>query len=213
MARTYNQFCALARALDVLGERWTLLIVRELLLGPRRFGDLLSGLPGIAPNLLSDRLRALAAEGVVQRTTLPPPAGSRVYELTERGRRLRPAVLALARWGMDPIAPPREGEERRPGWYAVALEAAFRPQAAHGVNETYGFWIDGTPFHLTVRDGQATASNGPATDPVCTLRCGVNDLLEIAVGARAATDQELHGSRGALERFLRAFPLPRPEAA
>lgn len=213
MPRSYNQFCALARSLDVLGERWTLLIVRELLLGPRRFGDLLSGLPGIAPNLLSDRLRALAAEGVVERTTLPPPAGSRVYELTERGRRLRPAVLALAQWGMDPIAPPRDAEERRPGWYAVALEAAFRPEKARGLDETYGFLVDGTPFHLTVRDGHATASYGPALEPGFTLRCGMNDLLAIAVGARVATDEELHGSRGALKRFRRAFPLPLPESA
>src|SRR5918996_4677686 len=97
--RRYDQYCALARALDVVGERWTLLLVRELLLGPRRYTDLLGGLPGIGTNLLADRLRYLEQVGLVRRRVLPPPAGSTVYELTELGRELEPTVFALGRWG------------------------------------------------------------------------------------------------------------------
>src|SRR3712207_3261653 len=99
--RSYDQFCGLAKALDVLGERWTLLVVRELLLGPKRYSDLLEGLPGIGTNLLAARLKALEASGLVGRRRLPPPAASNVYELTERGRALEPAIFELIRWGLD----------------------------------------------------------------------------------------------------------------
>src|SRR2546423_2143166 len=96
--RIYNQYCSLAYALDIVGERWTLLIVRELGLGPRRFADLLRNLPGIGRNLLTARLRHLEEQGLVRRTELPPPAASRVYELTEEGRGLAPAMTELSRW-------------------------------------------------------------------------------------------------------------------
>src|SRR4051794_38446488 len=97
--RTYGQMCSIARALDVLGERWTLLVVRELLLGPKRFKDLLEILPAMGTNRLSDRLKTLQAAGVVTRRALPPPAGAQVYELTEAGQRLRPAIYCLGAWG------------------------------------------------------------------------------------------------------------------
>lgn len=210
--RSYNEFCALARALDVLGERWTLLLIRELLLGPRRFTDLLSGMPGIAPNLLSDRLRALEAQGVVTRATLPPPAGARVYELTERGRRLQPALLELARWGMDPIAPPRADEHRRPGWYAIALQAAFRPEVARDLEETYAFVVDDVAFHLEVADGTAHARYGAPRAPAFVLRTSLADFLAIATGHRPPRPSELEGSAGAFRRFARLFPLPEPAA-
>lgn len=101
--RTYRQYCFLAQAPDLVGERWTLLVVRELLLGPRRFKDLLQGLPGIGTNLLSARLKELEASGIVRRATLPPPAGSSVYELTDYGQGLWPAVVELTRWGSKAI--------------------------------------------------------------------------------------------------------------
>lgn len=210
--RSYKQFCALARSLDVLGERWTLLLIRELLLGPRRFTDLLSGLPGIAPNLLSDRLRALEAHGVIRRSSLPPPAGTRVYELTERGQQLRPTLRALAQWGMDPIAPPHPEEHRQPAWYAVALEAAFRPELAHGVQEAYGFVVDDVTFHLEVVDGQAHARDGTPAATAFVLRASLADFLAIATGARRPRESELDGSATAFRRFTRLFPLPEPRA-
>ncbi len=211
--KSYDQFCALARTLDLLGERWTLLLIRELLLGPRRFTDLLSGLPGIAPNLLSDRLRALEAQGVISRATLPPPAGARVYELTERGRRLQPAVLELARWGMDPMEPPRPHEDRQPGWYAVALQAAFRPELARGLEEIYAFVVDDVAFHLEVADGAAHARYGAPQAAAFVLRTSLENLLAIATGTRPPHRSELEGSAAAFRRFKRLFPLPEPAAA
>src|SRR5256885_12943843 len=99
--RSYDQFCPIARALDFVGERWTLLVVRELLFGPKRYTDLLAGLPGINANVLSTRLKDLQAAELVERTTMPPPAASTVYQLTELGRGLEPAVVGLAQWGLN----------------------------------------------------------------------------------------------------------------
>ena len=115
--RRYNQYCAVARALDIVGERWTLLIVRELLSGPKRFKDLLVGLPGIGTNLLTARLKDLEGYGVVRRTILPPPAGSKVYELTELGRSLEPVIAALGQWGLEFLDnPPNQEDDLRPAW-------------------------------------------------------------------------------------------------
>src|ERR671925_430431 len=108
--RTYGDRCGVARALDLVGERWALLVVRELLLGPKRFTDLRSGLPHVSPDVLSQRLRELEESGMVRRGKLPPPAGSRIYELTERGRQLEPAILELGRFGS--VAPFPPGEDR-----------------------------------------------------------------------------------------------------
>ncbi|MBA2617567.1 MAG: helix-turn-helix transcriptional regulator, partial [Rubrobacter sp.] len=121
--RSYGQHCTVARALDVVGERWTLLLVRELLTGPKRFKDLLAGLTGIGTNLLAARLKALEEHGIVRRGTLPPPAGSGVYELTELGWSLEPVVVALSRWGTRLVGDPRDGDERRPAWAAMALRS------------------------------------------------------------------------------------------
>src|SRR5262245_29493848 len=107
--RSYNQFCALAYALDVVGERWTLLIIRELLAGPRRFKDLLDGLPEISTNLLSERLKCLEHQGILCRRVLPPPAGSAVYALTPLGQALENAVLELGKWGSQFLPPSLEG--------------------------------------------------------------------------------------------------------
>src|SRR5918999_5672535 len=132
--RNYDQYCPAARSLDVLGERWTLLVVRDLLLGPRRYTDLLEGLPGIGPNVLAERLRHLQGAGVVRRTTLPPPAASTVYELTELGEALRPVVRELTRWGLNLMDAPRPGEHLRPGWLVRVIEATARPEATRGLH-------------------------------------------------------------------------------
>src|SRR5215208_1271548 len=123
--RSYGQYCTVARALDVVGERWTLLLVRELSTGPKRFKDLLEGLPGIGTNLLASRLKMLEGEGIVRRATLPPPAGSSVYELTGLGRELEPVIVALSRWGARLLDAPHEGDELRAGWAAVAMRSAL----------------------------------------------------------------------------------------
>ncbi|HVU04142.1 MAG TPA: helix-turn-helix domain-containing protein [Polyangiaceae bacterium] len=124
--RTYAQHCGLARALDVVGERWTLLVVRDLLLGPRRYGDLLASLEGITTNLLAKRLKELVVEGLVERRKLPPPASSDVYALTDAGRALEPVVMELARWGGRYLAHPRKGDRMDIGWALLSMKRRYR---------------------------------------------------------------------------------------
>jgi len=180
--RTYKQYCAMARALDVLGERWTLLIVRELLTGPKRFKDLLEGLPGIGTNLLAGRLRDLEGEGVLRRTTLPPPAGSAVYELTERGRELEPVLTGLARWGLDLLGEPRPGEVFRPVWAVQAIKATFRPEAARWVRETYEFRVGEDVFHVRVDEGVSGPEYGPAWEPDLIVTTDPETFLSLVSG-------------------------------
>src|SRR5215217_1537796 len=151
--RTYRDPCGIARALDAVGERWALLVVRELLLGPKRFTDLRAGLPGLSTDILALRLRELETTGVVRRTTLPPPAAARVYELTERGSELEPVLLALGRWGSrEPLA----GSERPLGVdaFVIALPTLFDAAAAHGLDTTIELRLDGATFAAAVTGGR-----------------------------------------------------------
>ncbi|HEX7668139.1 MAG TPA: helix-turn-helix domain-containing protein, partial [Polyangiaceae bacterium] len=120
--RSYSQHCGLARALDVVGERWTLLVVRDLLLGPRRYGDLLGSLQGITTNLLAKRLRELTAAGLLEKRKLSPPASGEVYALTEAGLELEPVVMELARWGGRLLAHPRRGDRMDIGWALLSMK-------------------------------------------------------------------------------------------
>lgn len=117
--RSYDQYCAVARALDSVGERWSLLIVRELLQGPRRYTDLHADLPGVSTDILATRLKQLEAEGVVERRRLERPAAVTVYQLTERGAQLRGVVAALAEWGMDALGSPRATDAVRGHWFTA----------------------------------------------------------------------------------------------
>src|SRR5919201_4149161 len=153
-SRSYDQFCPLAYALDVIGERWTLLIVRELLAGPQRFKDLMDGLPGISTNLLSDRLRTLEQQGILRRRVLPRPAGSTVYELTPSGPALEPAVLELGRWGSRLLPASLEGVALPSvGSCALGIKAFFRPEQAQGVNETYELHLGNETLQVRIDDG------------------------------------------------------------
>jgi DNA-binding HxlR family transcriptional regulator/putative sterol carrier protein len=216
--RSYNQYCALARALDVVGERWTLLLVRELLLGPKRYGDLVTGLPGIGTNLLAGRLRALEHAGIVRRSTLPPPAGSRVYELTDLGRGLEPAVFALGRWGAHFLEPRKESDAADPGWFFVSIRATFRPEAAADLRESYEFRIDGAPFHARVARGRAWTSQGHADDPDVVVTTDLDSFIgllsqELSPGEAAASGRiRLDGDEAALARFVEIFAWPSPAA-
>lgn len=167
--RSYEQACTLALTLDVVGERWTLLLIRELMLGPRRFTDLLDGLPGIGRNLLAARLRHLEDEGLVRRAELPPPAASQVYELTEDGRALGPAMAALSRWGVERRPRPPKSYVFRSGWGIFPLAYMANTEAAAGVRESYEFRVDGEPYHLRVDDGTVEALGGPAPDPALVV--------------------------------------------
>jgi len=212
--RRYRQNCALALALDVVGERWTLLLVRELLTGPKRFRDLLANLPGIGTNLLAARLKDLEQAGLIRRGTLPPPAGSAVYELTDTGSALEPSVVALAGWGARYAGSPRKGYAYRANWVAVGMKFAFRPEAARGVQETYEYHIDGEVFHVLVEGGRCEVRQAPAPQPAFRLTSDANTLLQIANGAmplQKAIDSGallVEGSRQAFARSLKIFRLP-----
>src|SRR5579864_797985 len=165
--RSYRQYCAVARGLDVVGERWTLLIVRDLLTGPKRYKDLLEGLPGIGTNLLADRLKEMERLALVERSVLPPPAGSSVYQLTEAGEALEPALMAIGRWGARYLAGgPKRSDTLVPRAYFVAIRAAFRPQEAKGLRETYEFRIGQLGvFEVRVEDGGAFTAERQASQP------------------------------------------------
>jgi DNA-binding HxlR family transcriptional regulator/putative sterol carrier protein len=180
--RSYDQYCGLARALDVLGERWTLLVIRELMLGPKRFSDLLEGLPGIGANVLSTRLKALEGEGVIERRRLPPPAASTVYELTARGRELEPAVFALMRWGIDLLGSPSKDDRYRPGWLFNGLRAAFEPEMAKGVRRTYRLRVDDETFTVRVDDGTLDVEQGQAGEPDVAMAFDSRTLMAITAG-------------------------------
>jgi DNA-binding HxlR family transcriptional regulator len=204
--RRYRQFCPLAKALDALGERWTLLIVRELLSGPMRYTDLREGLPGLATDLLSSRLRELQQYGVIDQRDVPPPTPARVYELTERGFALKPAILELARWGRPLL---RESADDRLPDSALALgfEATFHPDAAVGLDEIYDIEVDGRRVAVHVHDGAVEVTPGGTDEPaavrIVTDRRGFTDLATGRPGDRL----QVEGDTDALTRFQRVFSL------
>lgn len=216
--RHYGQYCGLAAALDVIGERWTLLIVRELLVTPRRYNELLANLPGIGTNLLAVRLKLLSDTGVVEQLTSDPDGRARRYRLTERGQSLRPVVLDLARWGMPLLAEPDPEDEVRPEWSLVAVEAMMRPPSVSAPDECYQFEImrQGRPHRGLPRRGQGRERpdrGGPdpepdllaVTDAITFVEIGAGrlDPLEAVVVGRLRLD----GDPGAVLRCCRMLGL------
>lgn len=160
MGKSYHQYCPIAHALDLVGERWTLLVVRELMHGPLRYSDLHERLPGCGTNILAARLKQLEAGGVVHRHRLPPPAASTVYELTEYGFSLRRVVQELARWGIRSLGPPPPGAELQPGWLIGALET-ISELPAEFPDLCVEFRVDGEVGSISGR----SAAAGPAAGP------------------------------------------------
>jgi DNA-binding HxlR family transcriptional regulator len=216
--RSYHQYCGVARALDVVGERWTLLIIRDLLLGPRRYKDLLEGLPGIGTNLLADRLRELDKRGIIRRTVLPPPAGSTVYELTELGQALGPIVFELGLWGARLLAIPKEDDQVPTAAIFVAMRVMFKPDKAAGVSEDYELHVDGHVFEVRVEDGQVVTREGYARAPSATFTLDGRTLLALLRegleprDALAAGRVRVDGKADCLERFV-SFFAKMPEVA
>lgn len=209
--RSYDQYCAVARGLDVIGDRWTLLLVRDLLLGPKRYTDLQAGLPGIGTNLLADRLRELEDAGLIERTVLPPPAGSAVYQLTETGKALETVMVSLGRWGARFMGAPKKTDVMVPRAYFVAMRGTFNPEAAAGISETYEVRIADLVFEVRVADGAITTSEGRATNPDVVMAMDVETLnallfrLLTPAAALASQRVQLKGDAKALERFVRVF--------
>jgi DNA-binding HxlR family transcriptional regulator/putative sterol carrier protein len=213
--RSYDQYCAVARGLDVIGERWTLLIVRDLLLGPKRYKDLLEGLPGIGTNLLADRLHEMERLRLVERTVLPPPAGSTVYRLTQAGEALEAAVFAIGRWGARYLlGGPRKTDVMVPRAYFVAIRAGFKADLAQSLRETYEFRIGKLGvFEVRVEDGRAFTAERQASNPDAVFTMDVqalNDLLFHVISPAEAISKgrvDVRGDPMALDRFIKVFGL------
>ena len=207
----YQQYCGLARALDVAGDRWTLLIVRELIPGPRRFTDLVDGLPGVSRNLLADRLRALESEGIVTRQELPPPAARQVYDLTDDGRDLAAALTPLIAWGARRMAERAPSDRFHARWGAIGMSVLADRDATKGVRETYEFVVGRSAFHFVVDDGTIRLRDGRADDPAVTWTTDEDTWAEIAGGklnAPAAVDAgrlTVEGDAAAADRLRKIF--------
>ncbi len=211
--KRYEQYCAVARSLDVLGERWTLLVVRDLLMGPRRYTDLREALPGIATDLLTARLRTLEEAGYVQRRKLPRPAPVTVYELTPSGRRLGYVVLELARLGLEHLGLPGADDDIDTDALVLSLRASYKPLAG-GDGASYQLEVEGEPFSVTVGDAGADTARGHAAEPRCTITAGARALAGLLSGATdpdgaiSSGELQLSGPRRELDRFLETFAYP-----
>jgi len=208
--RSYRQHCGIARALDLVGERWAMLVIRDLILGPKRFTDLRDTLPGIATNVLTQRLKELERQGVVRRRPLPPPAASTVYELTEYGRELEPVLLALGRWGAKTIGEPAPGQSIRSQWFAVGLKAYFQPRAAADVHATIALiFEDDIGLAVRLDDGDISVSTLPPDEADLTVIARdpgvVAAFLAGEVVPKAALSPE--GDLALFERLPAIFPL------
>ena len=205
--RIYGELCPVARSLDVVGERWTLLIVRELMLGPKRFKDLLRVLPAMGTNRLSARLKDLEAAGVIVRQVLPAPGEVRVYELTEYGDRLRPVVHALGAWGSElPFADGVDRSRARAELIALGLTATSPPELSAELDETYEFHIAEECFHVRAEHGTVSVRSGPARVAAdLVVECDLATFFDLASGRmtppRAARQgASMIGSSGAAAR-------------
>jgi DNA-binding HxlR family transcriptional regulator len=216
-SRTYGEACGIPRALDRVGERWALLVVRELMLGPKRFTDLKTGLPHASPNVLAQRLRELEQAGVVRKRRLPPPAASQVYELTEWGVELEPVLVALGRWGARaPLDPECMGMSVDS--HLVSLATLFDPALAGDFEAGFELRMGEDVFHAVIAGGKIDTGRGAPASPDAVLTLDPGTLLglihgEISVGDALGSDVlALDGDRAAVERFVGLFPLPEPAA-
>lgn len=221
--KSYGQFCGVARALEMVGERWALLIVRDLLVGSKRYTDLKTGLPRIPTNVLATRLKELEAAGIVVRRVMPRPAGSVVYQLTEYGRELDGIVLGLGRWGAQRLGAFGEGEIATAESLIMALRSTFDPDAAAGHSATYELRFGDVVINARVENAELVTAVGPADDPDLVIEAGgpLNPLLsgqttaaeEVARGnvrLAAASGREVGPAR--LQAFAALFPI-RPVSA
>jgi DNA-binding HxlR family transcriptional regulator len=216
--RSYDDGCASAHALDLVGERWALLVVRELLLGAKRFTALRTGLPGISPNVLAQRLDELELASVVRRRKLPPPAGAWVYELTDWGRELEPVIMALGRWGArSPTLP--QGAPLSVDALILSFRTMFDPVAAAGLEARIELRFGEDCFQAEITAGRMALARGRAASPDAVVESGPDTLAALVYGGRelaealSSGDLKIQGDRSAVKRFLTLFPLPEPAPA
>lgn len=210
--RTYGQYCGFARALELVGERWALLIVRDLLVGPKRFSDLQRGLPGIPTNILTSRLKEMEDAGIVQRRALPRPRGGVGYELSEIGLGLEPAVFALGSWGAKTLGDPREGETVTTDSLIMALRTTFQPKSAKGLTASYELRFGDIIIHARVKNGKVGVAAGPLPDADLAVEAGpaFRPLLAREITPREALKAgtvRIRGNAELLDRFVDIFRI------
>lgn len=210
--RSYGQYCGFARALELVGERWALLIVRDLLVGEKRFSEIQRGLPGIPTNILTARLNELEDSGLVRRRVLARPAKGVVYELTEDGVQLEEAVMALGRWGARRLGEPRADETVTEDSIATALRTTFRPESAGKAKLTYLLRLGPIEVHARVHDGDVSVGRGPVAKPDLVIETGaaLRLLLAHEVSPSEAIKKRLvkiTGEPKLLDRFAQMFRI------
>ena len=215
--RTYGQYCGFARALEAVGERWALLVVRDLLVSPKRFTDLLRGLPGIPSNILTARLKELENAGVVRRRLLPRPARAVVYELTEYGSELEAVVVELGRWGAKNLGDPRPDETITVDSLITALRTTFQPEAARGFRAGYELRVGEIVLHARVDDGRVEVAAGalPGADLTIDAGPGIRALMAGELSPAGAIENgtvRLVGDDALLARFAEVFRIERMPA-
>lgn len=211
--RTYDQYCGLAGALDLVGERWTLLVVRELMTGEKRYTDLAESLPGIGTSLLADRLKRLEGSRIVGRGQLPPPAASAVYRLTDIGQELAVALVPLMQWGLRHAVSEQPGPHTlvNPAWSLVGLTHQVVPANLAGIDATYRFVVDGKAAYLRISGGTASVIGEPAAEPDATVTMDAATVAAVGSGRVAALDAALagriliEGEQQAVDDLVRAF--------
>jgi DNA-binding HxlR family transcriptional regulator len=217
-SRTYGQYCGLAHAMELVGERWALLIIRDLIPAPKRFTDLRNGLPRIPTNILSARLKELEASGVIQRRLLPRPQGSVVYELTDYGRELDDVVLRLGLWGVRSLGQPRADDIVTTDSLIMALRTTFRRDAAGGLHLGYEVRVGDIVIHALVDDGRVEVERGPLPTPDLVIATGP-ELRALLAGELSPSEAvasgvvRLTGDPALLDRFVEVFHIPPPPAS
>lgn len=214
--KNYQQYCSIARGLDLVGDRWTLLMVRELLLrGPSRFTDIKSGLPGIAANILVSRLKELEQAGLVRREYAPPPVASQLYELTEDGRALEPVLRALGLWGLRYMAEERRGDAFRAEWLAYAPAWFTVDGDLGGPPATIQLEGDGERAVIELGDGSVCTRPGDVEDPDLTLTGPARSVLGVVLGIVDVKQAKTLGlrTRGDLSLLGRLRPVGAPDTA
>ncbi len=210
--RSYHHYCPLAHALDLVGERWTLLIVRDLLLGPKRYKDLLDGLPGMGTNMLAARLKELEQASIIRRRVLPPPAGSTVYELTAYGRELEDLLMTLARWGAKSLGPREPEQFLRPVTLVLGLRERFKSEAARHLQAVYELRFENDEIYtIRIANGSLEASYGSAGNPDLVVTADVETFLHLQERhlfpqeAMASRKVQLDGNSELFAPFLELF--------
>ncbi len=205
--RRYDDACGLAHALDLIGERWGMLVLRELAYGPRRFSELKADLPGISANVLTQRLADLEKRGIVRRTKLPPPASVKVYEATDWGREAAPVIGALGKWAArsplhDPTLPMSHVS------VMMSLQTLISPERAKGINARVGFRFGAASYVATLRDGRLEVERAEPVDCAVVFTGGPNEVAAVIHGGAPFDLIQVEGDLDLAGRFVKLFPLP-----